>query len=366
LIVPEDLALTELEKVYYRRGKPEVHAVRGIDLEVGQGELLALLGPSGCGKSSTLRMIAGLEEVTSGDILIGGSSVVGLPPHRRNIALAFENYALYPPLTVEENITFGLKARKARDPRKPAHEIAERLDITNILRQKPGALSTGQKQRVSLARALVRDPSILLLDEPLSHLDLAQRDQTRREIKRLQEETGYTTVLVTHDQLEALSMADRIALMNEGELQQVGTPEEVYDEPANLFVAGFIGDPPMNLLHGRAQKTERGASVSLSDETELPVASSSVTPGQEVVVGIRPQDVHVAESDGPDVLRAAVFAFEPLQETGLLTITLPGVEARIEAETEPRARFGRGESVRVRFNPDRILLFDAESGDRIR
>ena len=193
-------------------------------------------------------MIAGLEEVTSGDILIGGSSVVSLPPHRRNIALAFENYALYPPLTVQENITFGLRARSARDPEKRAREIAERLDITDILGQKPGALSTGQKQRVSLARALVRDPSVLLLDEPLSHLDLAQRDQTRREIKRLQGETGYTTVLVTHDQLEALSMADRIALMNEGELQQVGTPEEVYDDPDNLFVAGFVGDPPMNLL----------------------------------------------------------------------------------------------------------------------
>ena len=213
--MPEDLVLTELNKVYHRRDKQEVHAVRDIDLEVRQGELLALLGPSGCGKSSTLRMIAGLEEVTSGDILIGGSSVVSLPPHRRNIALAFENYALYPPLTVQENITFGLRARSARDPEKRAREIAERLDITDILGQKPGALSTGQKQRVSLARALVRDPSVLLLDEPLSHLDLAQRDQTRREIKRLQGETGYTTVLVTHDQLEALSMADRIALMNE-------------------------------------------------------------------------------------------------------------------------------------------------------
>jgi len=364
--VPEALVLTKLNKVYHRRDKQEVHAVRDIDLEVRQGELLALLGPSGCGKSSTLRMIAGLEEVTSGDILIGGSSVVSLPPHRRNIALAFENYALYPPLTVQENITFGLRARSARDPEKRAREIAERLDITDILGQKPGALSTGQKQRVSLARALVRDPSVLLLDEPLSHLDLAQRDQTRREIKRLQGETGYTTVLVTHDQLEALSMADRIALMNEGELQQVGTPEEVYDDPGNLFVAGFVGDPPMNLLRGRARKTERGMSMWLSDETDLPVASSSLSPDQQVVVGIRPQDVHVVESDGPDVFHATVFAFEPLQESGLLTATLPGVETRIEAETDPHARFKREAAVRLRFDPDRIRLFDAESGDRIR
>jgi multiple sugar transport system ATP-binding protein len=240
------------------------------------------------------------------------------------------------------------------------------LGITDILGQKPGALSTGQKQRVSLARALVREPSVLLLDEPLSHLDLAQRDRTRREIKRLQEETGYTTVLATHDQLEALSMADRIALMNEGELQQVGTPEEVYDDSANLFVAGFVGDPPMNLLHGRARRTERGMNVSLSDETSLPVANSSMSPDQRVVVGVRPQDIHVVDSDGPDVVRAMVFAFEPLQETGLLTTTLPGVETRIKAETAPRARFSREESVRLRVDPDRIRLFDAESGERIR
>lgn len=364
--MPEDLVLTELNKVYRRRGKPEVHAVRGIDLDVRQGELLALLGPSGCGKSSTLRMIAGLEEVTSGDILIGGSSVVGLPSHRRNIALAFENYALYPPLTIEENITFGLQARRARDPQKRAHEIAERLGITDILGQKPGALSTGQKQRVSLARALVRDPSVLLLDEPLSHLDLAQRDQTRREIKRLQEETGYTTVLVTHDQLEALSMADRIALMNDGELQQVGTPAEVYDDPANLFVAGFVGDPPMNLLHGRTRKTERGMSVAFSEETELPVENSAVEPDQQVVVGVRPPDIRPVDSDEQGILHGTVFAFESLQETGLLAVTLPGVEERIEVETDPNARFEKDEPVKLRFDPDRTHLFAAESGERIR
>jgi ABC-type sugar transport system ATPase subunit len=364
--VPEDLILSELTKVYHRRGKPEVHAVRGIDLEVQRGEMLALLGPSGCGKSSTLRMIAGLEEVTSGNILIGGSSVVGLPPHRRNIALAFENYALYPPLTIEENITFGLQARRARDPQKRAREIAERLGITDILGQKPGALSTGQKQRVSLARALVRDPSVLLLDEPLSHLDLAQRHQTRREIKRLQEETGYTTVLVTHDQLEALSMADRIALMNEGELQQVGTPEEVYDDPGSLFVARFVGDPPMSLLHGQARKTGRGMSVAFSEESELPVENSAVEPDQQVVVGIRPPDVRLVEPDEQGVLHGTVFAFEPLQETGLLAVTLKGVEERIQVETDPKARFERDEPVKLKFDAHRTHLFDAESGERIR
>lgn len=364
--MPEELILTKLSKVYRRRGKPDVHAVRSVDLEVRRGELLALLGPSGCGKSSTLRMIAGLEEVTSGDIRIGETSVAGLAPHRRNIALAFENYALYPPLTVEENITFGLQARKVRDPRKRAREIAERLGITDVLGQKPGALSSGQKQRVSLARAVVREPAVLLLDEPLSHLDLAQRNQTRREIKRLQEETGYTTVLVTHDQLEALSMADRIAVMNEGEIQQVGTPEEVYDDPANLFVASFVGDPPMNLFRGRVKETEQGMSVSLAEQTDMLLANSAADPGQQVVVGIRPQDVHVVDSDGPGMVHAEVFAFEPLQETGLLAATLAGVETRIQAQTAPDARFEREEPVRLKLDPDRTHLFDAESGERIR
>jgi ABC-type sugar transport system ATPase subunit len=364
--VAEQLALQDLNKIYRRRGKPEVHAVRGITLEVREGELLALLGPSGCGKSSTLRMIAGLEDVSSGDILIGGSSVVGLPPHRRNIALAFESYALYPPLTVEENITFGLQARGVRDPRKRAREVAERIGITGILDQKPGALSSGQKQRVSLARAVVREPSVLLLDEPLSHLDLAQRSQTRREIKRLQEETGYTTVLVTHDQLEALSMADRIALMNDGVIQQVGTTGDVYDDPANLFVAGFIGDPPMNLLPGRVKRSSGGVRVTLSDRVELALASSSAEPELEVIVGVRPEDVRVASSDEPDAVRAEVFAFEPLQESGVLTVKLPGVEVRVSAQTDPDARFSREEPVDLRFDPARVHLFEAKSGERVR
>lgn len=363
----EDLLLSDLVKTYRRRGKPDVHAVRGINLHVEDGELLALLGPSGCGKSSTLRMIAGLEDVSAGDILIGGSSVVGLSPNRRNIALSFENYALYPPLTIEENITFGLQARKEQDPKKKAREIAERLGIMDLLDLKPGSLPTGQKQRVSLARAIVRQPSVLLLDEPLSHLDLAQRTQTRREIKRLQTDTGYTTVLVTHDQLEALSLADRIALMNNGEIQQVGTPAEIYDDPVNLFVAEFVGDPPMNTLRGKARKTERGMSVAFSEETELLLENTTIEEGQDVVVGVRPQDVHLVDSpNGAGTLEGTVFAFEPLQETGLLSTRLAGVETRVAAQTEPDRSFSRDESVSIKLDPGRTHLFDAETGERIR
>ena len=362
----EDLILSELRKTYTRRGKPDVPAVKGVDLEVNEGELLALLGPSGCGKSSTLRMIAGLEDVTKGDILIGGRSVIGLPPHRRNIALAFESYALYPPLTVEENITFGMMARGESNPEKRAREIAERLGITDILNQKPGSLSSGQKQRVSLARAIVRQPSLLLLDEPLSHLDLSGRTQTRREIKHLQNETGYTTVLVTHDQLEAISMADRIALMNDGEIQQVGTPEEVYDDPDNLFVAGFIGDSPMNLMPGKSASSNGATKVELSKDVVVSLRGSDVPAGKDVVVGVRPEDVTVEDTDGPDVVRGKVFAHEQLQEMGYLTVTLPGVEGRIGVSTPPEARYRRDQAVALRFDPARTHLFDAESQKRIR
>src|SRR3954471_9643157 len=251
-----ELELRDLRKTYRSRGRPPVDAVRGIDLSLRSGELLGLLGPSGCGKSTTLRMIAGLEAVTGGDILVGGASVVGRPAQDRNIGVAFENYALYPPLTVAENLAFGLKARRrgargfTKDVARKVTEIAERVDLTGILDARPAGLSSGQKQRVSLARALIREPDVLLLDEPLSHLDAAQRDTTRRELKRIQRDLGHTTILVTHDQEEALSLADRIAVMKDGVIQQLGTPYEIYDSPANLFVADFVGEPAINLLPG--------------------------------------------------------------------------------------------------------------------
>ncbi|MFH9062617.1 ABC transporter ATP-binding protein [Streptomyces coeruleorubidus] len=357
-----ELELRDLRKTYRARGRPGVDAVRGLDLALRSGELLGLLGPSGCGKSTTLRMIAGLEPVTGGDILVGGASVVERPAQQRNIGVAFENYALYPPLSVAENLAFGLKARgrKARgDVDRKVTEIAERVGLTDLLDARPAGLSSGQKQRVSLARALIREPDVLLLDEPLSHLDAAQRDTTRRELKRIQKDLGHTTILVTHDQEEALSLADRIAVMKDGVIQQLGTPYEIYDSPANVFVADFVGEPAITLLPGIA---DRDGHARLSDSVRiaLPVP---VDPGREVVVGIRPEDVRLTAEDG---LPARVVAHEPLLESGIATLALDGVERHLVVLTGPEVRLAHDERVRVAADRRHTHVFDAETGDSLR
>ncbi|WSQ09244.1 ABC transporter ATP-binding protein [Streptomyces sp. NBC_01231] len=355
------LELRELRKTYAARGRPAVDAVCGIDLALRSGELLGLLGPSGCGKSTTLRMIAGLETVTGGDILVDGASLVGRPAGRRNVGVAFENYALYPPLTVAENLGFGLRARgraSRGDVDRRVRDIAERVGLTGILDARPAGLSSGQKQRVSLARALIREPDVLLLDEPLSHLDAAQRDTTRRELKRIQRDLGHTTILVTHDQEEALSLADRIAVMKDGVIQQLGTPYEIYDSPANVFVADFVGEPPINLFPGTVT-ADGHARLSDSVRLALPVP---VTAGREVVVGIRPEDLGLA-ADG---LPARVLAHEPLLESGIATLTLDGVERPLVVLTDPDVRLAHDESVRVTADPHLTHVFDADTGDTLK
>ncbi|SDT20513.1 ABC transporter ATP-binding protein [Actinopolymorpha singaporensis] len=345
-----DLVLDGVRKVFATRGRPPVEAVAHFDLNVRSGELVGLLGPSGCGKSTTLRMIAGLEDVTGGDIRVGGRSVLGLRPQRRNIGVAFENYALYPPLSVADNISFGLRARgglSARACRERVQDLAERIGLRDILDARPVNLSSGQKQRVALARAIAREPEVLLLDEPLSHLDAAQRDLTRRELRRLQRELGYTTVLVTHDQEEALSLADRVVVMEGGRVRQVGTPDEVYDDPADLFVAEFVGEPAMNLLTGLAG------------------------PGR--IVGVRPEDVAVvedevdAEGDGArgDVT-GVVVVVEDFCEYGLLTVELAATRQRLVVQTGPGPAQVPGEAVGLAFQRDRTYMFDTTTGDRVR
>ncbi len=274
-------------------------AVRGIDLEIADREFVVLVGPSGCGKSTTLRMIAGLEDITAGEVLIGGDVVNDMPPKDRDIAMVFQNYALYPHMTVYENMSFGLRLKKC-----PKDEIARRvesaariLDITELLNRKPKQLSGGQRQRVAMGRAIVRDPKVFLFDEPLSNLDAKLRVQMRTEIKKVQRQVRTTTVYVTHDQIEAMTLADRVVVMNAGRIEQVGTPQELYHSPATRFVAGFIGSPAMNFVPCALEATADALRVRLTDELAFPVPPQLVAryrPYQDkgdLIFGLRPEHI---------------------------------------------------------------------------
>jgi multiple sugar transport system ATP-binding protein len=356
----QSLTLAGLDKIYSSRGRESFHAVRSMDLQIEPGELVALLGPSGCGKTTTLRMIAGLETVTRGSIEIGDREISQLPPGKRNVGVGFESYALFPPLSVRENLSYGLKARKVPDADARVEAIAERLEMTDLLDLRPAGLSSGQKQRVALARALVRNPPVLLLDEPLSHLDASARNRVRRELKVLQREFGYTTIVVTHDQVEALSLADRLAVMDAGVIQQFGTPDEVFDDPDNLFVATFVGEPQINLVEGTL--TGDG-SVRIGDGAlRLDTQGSA---GSTVTVGIRPVDAELI-TDGGDGLPASVEFFEHLMEFGLATVKLPGVADTLVVQTPASQLLRPGDAVTLTAQPARVYAFDSATGDRIR
>ena len=337
----------------------DVVAVRDLDLEIRDGEFLVLLGPSGCGKTTTLRMIAGLEAATSGRVLIGDEDVTDLPPRDRDIAMVFQNYALYPHMSVLENLSFGLRMRRTpkADAERRVRRVAESLGIEELLPRRPAALSGGQRQRVALGRAIVREPAVFLFDEPLSNLDARLRVRTRAELVRLHRELDTTMVYVTHDQTEAMTMGQRIAILDGGRLQQVGTPLDVYDRPANVMVAGFIGSPPMNLIDGAIRDGDDTAFE--GGGFEVPLAG----PAGPVVLGVRPEHLRVGTDGERGHARAEVLAVEPLGSETLVYCKADPTEiiARIDGRTDIRP----GEVVPISVDAGAAHLFDAGSGDRL-
>jgi multiple sugar transport system ATP-binding protein len=335
-----------------------VQVVHGLDLDITDGEFVVLVGPSGCGKSTLLRMIAGLEEITSGDILIGERRVNNLPPSERDIAMVFQNYALYPHKTVGANMGFALKMRgESRDViAGKVKRAAEILGLTNYLDRYPRALSGGQRQRVAMGRAIVRDPQVFLFDEPLSNLDAKLRVQMRTEIRELHLRLKTTTVYVTHDQIEAMTMADKIVVMQGGRIEQVGAPLELYDRPANTFVAGFIGSPAMNMAPGIV----RGGAVELEDGARLPLPDGlSVADGREVTYGIRPEHLTV----GTAGIAGTVAVVEP---TGSEThVVLRSGGRDVVAMFRDRVSFRPGDSLTFVPDAEKVHLFDRASGVRL-
>jgi ABC-type sugar transport system ATPase subunit len=356
------MAGVTFERVTKRFG--EIEAVRELSLEIADGEFMVLVGPSGSGKTTALRMLAGLEAITSGRVLIGERVVNDVSPKERDVAMVFQDYALYPQMSVFDNLAFGLRRRKV-----PKAEIQERvaraaeaLELGELLRRRPGQLSGGQQQRVALGRALVRDPQVFLMDEPLSNLDAKLRVQTRGEIKRLQQQIGTTTAYVTHDQVEAMTMGDRIAVMNEGRLEQVGPPDALYDWPRNLFVAGFIGSPAMSFARVAAERDGNGSLRLHGSGIDLRLASGADVP-PETVLGIRPEHARLwgrgATLLGP--VTGTVAYVEALgRETFLGVDVAP--DTRIVVCVEGRAGVGIGEGVEFGVAPEGIRLFAADDG----
>src|ERR1700676_4190314 len=344
-----------------------VEAVRSIDLDIPNNEFVVLVGPSGCGKSTTLRMIAGLEEVTSGDILIGGELVNDLPPKDRDIAMVFQNYALYPHMTAYENMSFGLRLRKVAkaEIRQRVEHAARILDITDLLDRRPKALSGGQRQRVAMGRAIVRNPRVFLFDEPLSNLDAKLRVQMRVELKKLHLRLGTTAIYVTHDQIEAMTLGDRVVVMKDGVVQQVGEPLELYNQPANKFVAGFIGSPAMNFAavtvteaNGSLIAENAGLRIKRPDETPQPLRSHI---GHEVTLGVRPEDLTVAGTADLDHLcfDAVIEVVEQLGSGILLDMKVG--EGVMVACVEPTVRVKVRDKLRVAMRPSRLHVFDAKT-----
>lgn len=364
------MAKVTLKSVFKNYG--EVKVVKDFNLEIQDREFIVFVGPSGCGKSTTLRMIAGLEEISDGEVYIGDRLVNHVAPKDRDIAMVFQNYALYPHMNVYENMAFGLKLRKFSKAEidKRVKEAAEILGLGNLLGRKPKELSGGQRQRVALGRAIVRDPAVFLMDEPLSNLDAKLRVQMRTELSKLHQRLQTTTIYVTHDQVEAMTMGDRIVVMKDGIVQQVAPPQELYDRPANIFVAGFIGSPAMNFMHGTISPDGRAFDGG-TFKVELPAglaAASKPYAGKKMVLGIRPEDVEAdpayIESHPGARVPAKVEVVEPLGAEIFLYLSTGG--NNITARVEPQLRFKAGQEITLALNTEKIHLFDPETEKAVR
>jgi multiple sugar transport system ATP-binding protein len=392
------LTLSGIGKVY----DDGTRAVRDLNVEVSDGEFLVFVGPSGCGKTTALRMVAGLETVTEGELRIGDRLVNSVPPRDRDVAMVFQSYALYPHLSVRDNIAFGLKLRKMAKPeiRKRVEHAADVLGLTDYLDRKPRNLSGGQRQRVAMGRAIVREPQVFLMDEPLSNLDAKLRVQMRTEIARIQRDLAVTTVYVTHDQTEAMTLGHRVAVMKQGVLQQIAPPQQLYDRPVNIFVAGFIGSPAMNLMMGTVSRTGNELALQLGSQTvRLPESVLQTRPalvdylGQPVVVGVRPEeldDAAVGSDDSRPVLHAVADLIEPLGSDLIVHLSIDaepvqsnddltelakdvghpdaGAPQSSDASTtlvarfNPRSTVAIGDAVNVRVDTERLHYFDPGTG----
>ena len=363
------MAEVNLRKVVKRYD--DVEAVRGIDLDISDHEFIVLVGPSGCGKSTTLRMIAGLEDITDGDIMIGGDVVNDVPPKDRDIAMVFQNYALYPHMTVAENMSFGLRLKHypKAEIKSRVTEAARMLDITDLIDRRPKQLSGGQRQRVAMGRAIVRNPKVFLFDEPLSNLDAKLRVQMRIEIKKVHQKVRTTTVYVTHDQVEAMTLADRVVVMNKGCIEQIGTPNDLYHKPATRFVAGFIGSPAMNFVPCRLEETGGQVSLRLTDRIALPLPLARAAQYQKVprdeklLLGIRPE--HITEArphpeTGVEPFQAVADVTEPMGMETLVYFTLDGTQ--VCARVNPNAGAREGAPLRMAVDLNNMHLLNEGTG----
>ena len=354
------MANVELRGIRKRYGNVEV--VHGIDLEVRHGEFVVFVGPSGCGKSTLLRMVAGLEGISDGELRIDGQRVNELPPRSRDIAMVFQDYALYPHKTLFENMAFGLRLRKTPEDeiQRRVMDAARLLKIEHMLERRPAALSGGQRQRVAIGRAIVRQPKVFLFDEPLSNLDAQLRHEMRSEIKRLHQRLGATIIYVTHDQVEAMTMADRIAVLSAGELMQYDTPDAIYNRPAALFVAGFTGAPPMNLV----DCTLAGGAAQLGPlRVPLPQELAARAPAAPLKLGVRPENLRFARQHGDADLPAEVVLLEPLGAETLVTLKAGNAELIARGPADFRER--PGTTVTLHLQPQHLHLFHAESGSAV-